>query len=64
VAASGEAEQGRRLCTNAKMDACNWLVDDGSGDAYCAVWIFSSTTAASLRPVVRSSEMTGWWIMT
>jgi hypothetical protein len=30
VAASKEAEQGRWLCTNAKMDACNWLVDDGS----------------------------------
>lgn len=37
MAASKEAEQGRWLCTNAKMDACNWLVDDGSDDAYCAV---------------------------
>jgi hypothetical protein len=29
-------EQRRWLCTNAKRDACNWLVDDGTNDAYCA----------------------------
>jgi hypothetical protein len=28
--------QRRWLCCNAKMDVCNWLVDDGSNDAYCA----------------------------
>ena len=27
--------QRRWLCTNAKMDVCNWLVDDGSNDTYC-----------------------------
>lgn len=56
MAAFGEAEQGRWLCTNAKMDACNWLVDDGSGDAYCAVCRHNGTVPDLSDP----ARLNGW----
>jgi hypothetical protein len=49
-------EQRRWLCTNIKMDACNWLVDDGSNDAYCAACCHNGTVPDLSDP----ARLSGW----
>jgi hypothetical protein len=43
MATPGEAETKTAASCNAKMDACNWLVDDGSNHAYCAACRYNGT---------------------
>lgn len=48
--------QSRWLCRNAERDACNWLVADGSNDAYCLACRHNGTVP-DLSDAVRLS---GW----
>jgi hypothetical protein len=48
--------QRRWLCTNAKMDVCNWLVDDGSNDAHCIACRHNGTVPDLADP----TRLSGW----
>jgi hypothetical protein len=48
--------EGRMLCRNAELDACNWLTDPGSGDAYCRACRHNGTVPDLSDP----ARLAGW----
>jgi len=52
----GNPEQRRWLCRNAERDACNWLVDEGSNDAFCAACRHNGTVPDLSHP----TRLAGW----
>ena len=48
--------QRRWLCTNVKMDVCNWLVDDSSNNAYCTACRHNGTVPDLSDP----TRLIGW----